>query len=166
MTTVWPFVIPLRNDAILAALPGLPLGANRVGAHQPAVLHEREHDLGIRGRIAGDVAREGVHVFDDQRPARTPFHAADRSTSHAADIAVIRHRSDIMCAMTFTRIATVVCATLAVIALTATLTGGWYYGSLLWRFGSVAAFNSPATAGGAFSAKPSMILEANLSWAA
>lgn len=36
----------------------------------------------------------------------------------------------------------------------AAATGGWYYATLQWRFGSVAAFNAPAVPGWSLSAKP------------
>ncbi|MGE3340311.1 MAG: hypothetical protein AB7N54_21135 [Alphaproteobacteria bacterium] len=45
-----------------------------------------------------------------------------------------------------------------VLVVTAGLTGGWYYGTLLWRFGSVAAFNTPASTTGWLSAKPAGFL--------
>lgn len=44
------------------------------------------------------------------------------------------------------------------VLLVAGLTGGWYYGTLLWRFGSVTAFNTPAAGAGWLSAKPAGFL--------
>ena len=63
-------------------------------AQQLVVRYERDHDFRARGRIAGDVARESVHVRHHQsaraRARRRAAHAVAERDAHAGGLALER----------------------------------------------------------------------------
>ena len=62
-------------------------------AEQAVATHDRHHDLGVRRRVARDVAGERMHVRHDERAAlrcRRAAHALAERNTHAGGLALER----------------------------------------------------------------------------